>query len=156
MFNLHSCASSDKRTLDTSRPYEILASAFGPIESSKAGLTKGRSKTLDHNEPVMYIGDVVETVKTAILQGVHPRLNRAGTSGSYFVKAQDGKTRAIFKPKVRIKSFECIGTVSLAMLTGLAERGTVWFAQPQVVKMVSQESALAFLRLWPSLSCSQF
>lgn len=115
-----------KHGLDTSKPYDILASAYGPVVPKKKGNRRdgsqnevqqhhvaisvkdageddslGRPKTLDHRPPVSAdeADAVVEQVKAAISLGVHPRLNKAGTSGSYFAKTPEGRTRAIFKPK---------------------------------------------------------
>jgi phosphatidylinositol 4-kinase type 2 len=43
--------------------------------------------------------EVVEEVKSAIQQGIQPKLNKAGSSGSYFVRNTSNKTVGIFKPK---------------------------------------------------------
>lgn len=91
-----------KPSRDLSKPYEILASAFGPVEPASTAKRIGPLKTLDHEAPISKdaVESIVEQVRAAIRLGVHPRLNRAGTSGSYFSRSPDGKTRAIFKPKV--------------------------------------------------------
>ena len=57
--------------------------------------------TLDH-KPLMtkqVFDSIVDSVRTAIRMGIHPRMIRQGSSGSYFVSNQAGKTVAIFKPK---------------------------------------------------------
>ncbi|KXL47711.1 hypothetical protein M433DRAFT_152674 [Acidomyces richmondensis BFW] len=43
--------------------------------------------------------DVVESVRTAIELGVHPKLISQGSSGSYFARNSGGKVVAVFKPK---------------------------------------------------------
>ena len=57
--------------------------------------------TLDHNPPMTkaQFDAVAESVRTAIRMGVHPRMIRQGSSGSYFVSNSSGKTVGIFKPK---------------------------------------------------------
>lgn len=59
-------------------------------------------KTLDHRpEPMTHaqFKEVTDDVKVAIRQGIQPKLNKAGSSGSYFVRSTSGKTVGIFKPK---------------------------------------------------------
>jgi len=57
--------------------------------------------TLDHKHPMTKIefDAIVESVRQAIRMGIHPRMIRQGSSGSYFVSSPNGKTVAIFKPK---------------------------------------------------------
>jgi phosphatidylinositol 4-kinase type 2 len=57
--------------------------------------------TLDHRLPMTksQFDVIAESVKNAIRMGVHPRMIRQGSSGSYFVSNSSGKTVAIFKPK---------------------------------------------------------
>ncbi|EMC96374.1 hypothetical protein BAUCODRAFT_472794 [Baudoinia panamericana UAMH 10762] len=43
--------------------------------------------------------DLVESVRTAIELGVHPKLITQGSSGSYFARNSGGKTVGVFKPK---------------------------------------------------------
>lgn len=90
-----------KSLRDPSKPYEILASAFAPVEPPVPVPPHLPLKTLDHKAPLTEaeLDVVVESIKQAIRQGVHPRLNKAGSSGSYFAKNPEGKTRGIFKPK---------------------------------------------------------
>jgi hypothetical protein len=82
-------------------PYEILASAFGNVEPRKERDSSLPIKTLDHKPPLPHSEFlvVVNSIKSAIALGVNPRLNRAGTSGSYFAKLPSGRTVGIFKPK---------------------------------------------------------
>lgn len=42
---------------------------------------------------------LVTDVRAAIEQGMHPRLNSKGSSGSYFARNPLGQTLGIFKPK---------------------------------------------------------
>ncbi|KAL2159870.1 hypothetical protein VTH06DRAFT_2003 [Thermothelomyces fergusii] len=42
---------------------------------------------------------IVESVRSAIRQGVHPRMISQGSSGSYFARNPDGKVVGVFKPK---------------------------------------------------------
>lgn len=42
---------------------------------------------------------VIEGVRTAIEQGMHPRMISQGSSGSYFARNSSGKVVGIFKPK---------------------------------------------------------
>jgi len=42
---------------------------------------------------------VVEGVRAAIAQGVHPRMISQGSSGSYFARNAEGKVVGVFKPK---------------------------------------------------------
>ncbi|KAK5651554.1 hypothetical protein OQA88_11919 [Cercophora sp. LCS_1] len=42
---------------------------------------------------------IVNSVRTAIDQGVHPRMISQGSSGSYFARNLDGKVVGVFKPK---------------------------------------------------------
>lgn len=43
--------------------------------------------------------DIVESVRTAIDLGMHPKLIAQGSSGSYFARNTDGKVVGVFKPK---------------------------------------------------------
>ena len=42
---------------------------------------------------------IVESVRLAIEQGVHPRMISQGSSGSYFARNTEGKVVGVFKPK---------------------------------------------------------
>jgi hypothetical protein len=42
---------------------------------------------------------IVDSVRAAIQQGVHPRMISQGSSGSYFARNPDGKVVGVFKPK---------------------------------------------------------
>ncbi|TFK75459.1 hypothetical protein BDN72DRAFT_868130 [Pluteus cervinus] len=62
-------------------------------------------KTLDHNPPMTHaeFQRLAQSVKQAILEGIHPKMITKGSSGSYFArnKPEGGKvqTVAVFKPK---------------------------------------------------------
>ena len=43
--------------------------------------------------------DVVESVRVAIEQGIHPKMISQGSSGSYFARNSEGKVVGVFKPK---------------------------------------------------------
>ena len=57
--------------------------------------------TLDHKPPMTkaQFDSIAESVRHAIRMGIHPRMIRQGSSGSYFVSNSSGKTVGIFKPK---------------------------------------------------------
>ncbi|KAI4526189.1 hypothetical protein K525DRAFT_233650 [Schizophyllum commune Loenen D] len=65
----------------------------------------GLVKTLDHEPPMTkaQFDAMVQAVKEAILEGIHPKMIAKGSSGSYFARAKDetGRVRtvAVFKPK---------------------------------------------------------
>lgn len=42
---------------------------------------------------------IVDSVRSAIQQGTHPRMISQGSSGSYFARNPDGKVVGVFKPK---------------------------------------------------------
>lgn len=93
---------ADKQIRELDKPYEILASVFGPPEKHADVLSKRPIKTLDDSpEPFTHaqFQEVAEDVKAAIRQGIQPKLNKAGSSGSYFARSTSGKTVGIFKPK---------------------------------------------------------
>ncbi|KAG7098530.1 hypothetical protein E1B28_000469 [Marasmius oreades] len=62
-------------------------------------------KTLDHKPPMTQaeFDAVIRSVKTAITEGIHPKMIVKGSSGSYFARAKDEhghvRTVAVFKPK---------------------------------------------------------
>ncbi|KAL0072349.1 Phosphatidylinositol 4-kinase LSB6 [Marasmius tenuissimus] len=62
-------------------------------------------KTLDHKPPMTQaeFDALIRSVKTAISEGIHPKMIVKGSSGSYFARAKDEqshvRTVAVFKPK---------------------------------------------------------
>ncbi|KAF2456263.1 SNF2 family N-terminal domain-containing protein [Lineolata rhizophorae] len=65
---------------------ETLATDYG-AETSGDRMTK------------LQFDDVIESVRLAIEQGVHPKLISQGSSGSYFARNTEGKVVGVFKPK---------------------------------------------------------
>ena len=63
-----------------------------PIVASELGQFKPRMSKEEFDE-------VIESVKIAIEQGMHPRMVSQGSSGSYFARNASGKVVGIFKPK---------------------------------------------------------
>ncbi|KAG6845386.1 hypothetical protein H0H87_009733 [Tephrocybe sp. NHM501043] len=64
----------------------------------------GNVKTLDHKPPMTQAAynAIVQSVKNAITEGIHPKMITKGSSGSYFARAKvEGRvqTVAVFKPK---------------------------------------------------------
>ncbi|KDQ15258.1 hypothetical protein BOTBODRAFT_31921 [Botryobasidium botryosum FD-172 SS1] len=91
-----------KKKLDSNSKKEIVFSVFQPVPviAPLGGLVK----TLDHNPPMTHddFEIIVNSVKTAILDGVHPKMIAKGSSGSYYARAKkDGciSTVGVFKPK---------------------------------------------------------
>ncbi|GAA5948024.1 hypothetical protein JCM3765_007076 [Sporobolomyces pararoseus] len=104
--------------LDLSQPLEIQRSVIadqvdegsdrelkvedegGSRKNSQTG-RENRLETLDHKPPLSheaFLG-LISEARSAILQGIHPRLNSKGSSGSYFVRdPSDSTTIGIFKP----------------------------------------------------------
>ncbi|KAE9411539.1 hypothetical protein BT96DRAFT_961400 [Gymnopus androsaceus JB14] len=85
---------------------EIWRSVFEPTVLGIAipeGL--GFPKTLDHEPPMTQsqFDALVQSVRSAISEGIHPKMIVKGSSGSYFARAKDqhGRVRtvAVFKPK---------------------------------------------------------
>ncbi|KAL0956588.1 hypothetical protein HGRIS_002726 [Hohenbuehelia grisea] len=92
-----------KKTPDNSRK-EIWRSVFDPPYTATA-VASGPVKTLDHKPPMTQaeFDAVVQSVKSAISEGIHPKMITKGSSGSYFArsKGEGGRvhTIAVFKPK---------------------------------------------------------
>lgn len=60
------------------------------------------AEALAEPQPIMSRAEFVEivgSVRTAIEQGVHPRMISQGSSGSYFARNTEGKVVGVFKPK---------------------------------------------------------
>ncbi|KAI0032247.1 phosphatidylinositol 3 and 4-kinase-domain-containing protein [Vararia minispora EC-137] len=82
---------------------EILRSVFDPPVPTKPA-SRGPIKTLDHKAPLTKtdFDGLIQAVKAAILDGIHPKMISKGSSGSYFARAKvEGRvqTVAVFKPK---------------------------------------------------------
>lgn len=78
---------------------EIHHSVFQPPEGVRPvtaeGLAEPQSGVMMKSE----FEAIVETVRTAIRQEVHPSMISQGSSGSYFARNPDGKIVGVFKPK---------------------------------------------------------
>ncbi|KAI0161660.1 phosphatidylinositol 3 and 4-kinase-domain-containing protein [Hypoxylon sp. FL1284] len=78
---------------------EIHYSVFQPLE----GVRPATMDTLAHlPEPDMSKAEfeaIVDSVRVAIDQGMHPSMITQGSSGSYFARNTDGKIVGVFKPK---------------------------------------------------------
>ncbi|KAF2846658.1 hypothetical protein T440DRAFT_521634 [Plenodomus tracheiphilus IPT5] len=55
--------------------------------------------TAEERMTKLQFDDIVESVRTAIELGVHPKLITQGSSGSYFARNTQGKVVGVFKPK---------------------------------------------------------
>ena len=64
-------------------------------ETLQSELTDAQSSRMTKIE----FDDVVESVRTAIELGIHPKMISKGSSGSYFARNTDGKVVGVFKPK---------------------------------------------------------
>lgn len=72
---------------DGVRPVTAETLASEPVESDSDRMTKDDFEA------------VVESVRVAIEQGIHPKMISQGSSGSYFARNSEGKTVGVFKPK---------------------------------------------------------
>ncbi|KAF9650860.1 hypothetical protein BDM02DRAFT_3092313 [Thelephora ganbajun] len=96
-----------KKTEDLNARKEIWRSVFEPyIPPRTPELTAHsmQTKTLDHRPPMSQaeFDALVQGVREAILDGVHPKMIAKGSSGSYFARSKvDGRvqTVGVFKPK---------------------------------------------------------
>ncbi|BGP32589.1 Phosphatidylinositol 4-kinase LSB6 [Rhodotorula toruloides] len=96
--------------LDRNEEMEVWRSVFEPLrleaEERKEAEEKGRDEEeevgqgLGHGPPMSHeeFEELVTSVRLAISQGTHPRLNAKGSSGSYFARAPTGETVGVFKP----------------------------------------------------------
>lgn len=72
---------------DGMRPASAVDPMLQPMEDAVERMTK------------LQFDDVVESVKTAIERGNHPKMITQGSSGSYFARNSEGKVVGVFKPK---------------------------------------------------------
>ncbi|KAK3353563.1 putative LSB6 protein [Lasiosphaeria hispida] len=88
-----------KKTGEEDERLEIHHSVFQPPE----GVRPVTAEMLARPEPgYMTKAEfevIVGSVRTAILQGMHPRMIAQGSSGSYFARNLEGKVVGVFKPK---------------------------------------------------------
>lgn len=89
----------DKKTGDEDELLEIHYSVFQPPE----GVRPVTPEQLSVPEPGYMtkaeFDAIVDSVRVAIGQGVHPRMISQGSSGSYFARNTEGKVVGVFKPK---------------------------------------------------------
>jgi len=88
-----------KKTGEEDERLEIHHSVFQPPE----GVRPVTAEMLAQPEPGYMtkaeFETIVQSVRLAIQQGMHPRMISQGSSGSYFARNPDGKVVGVFKPK---------------------------------------------------------
>ncbi|CAK5265772.1 unnamed protein product [Mycena citricolor] len=96
----------NKKTKSGPSKRQIYQSVFEPTVADPDTESEQPVKTLDHKEPMTQaeFNALVQSVKSAIGEGIHPKMIVKGSSGSYFARAKnaaDGRvhTVAVFKPK---------------------------------------------------------
>ncbi|RYP73708.1 hypothetical protein DL771_003421 [Monosporascus sp. 5C6A] len=78
---------------------EIVYSVFQPPDGVRPATAEALAAL---PEPAMSkdeFDEIVQSVRTAIDQGMHPSMITQGSSGSYFARNTDGKIVGVFKPK---------------------------------------------------------
>jgi phosphatidylinositol 4-kinase type 2 len=79
---------------------EIHHSVFQAPEGVRPMTAESLAIEVDHGRmSKMEFEVVVESVRVAIEQGIHPKMISQGSSGSYFARNSDGKVVGVFKPK---------------------------------------------------------
>lgn len=80
---------------------EIHHSVFHAPEWIRPATKESLENDYDDGERLskLEFDDLVESVRTAIELGLHPKLIAQGSSGSYFARNSGGKTVGVFKPK---------------------------------------------------------
>jgi phosphatidylinositol 4-kinase type 2 len=79
---------------------EIHYSVFQAPDGVRPMTAETLGSDIDHGRMTkIEFDDVVESVKIAIEQGMHPKMITQGSSGSYFARNSDGKVVGVFKPK---------------------------------------------------------
>lgn len=89
-----------KGKAEEDEPLEIHYSVFHAPDGIRPVTVE--SLAADPYEPAMSKGEfdeIVESVRTAIEQGMHPSMITQGSSGSYFARNTEGKIVGVFKPK---------------------------------------------------------
>ena len=79
--------------------YSVFHAPNGVRPATAETLQSEITENQDKRMTKMEFDDVVESVRTAIELGVHPKMISQGSSGSYFARNTDGKVVGVFKPK---------------------------------------------------------
>lgn len=79
---------------------EIHHSVFQAPDGVRPATAETLASDHDHGRMTeLEFETVVESVRVAIEQGIHPKMISQGSSGSYFARNSDGKVVGVFKPK---------------------------------------------------------
>ncbi|CAD6447061.1 47a8c4d8-c8d3-4f92-8dc4-c6f7622d00a2-CDS [Sclerotinia trifoliorum] len=79
---------------------EILHSVFQAPDGIRPVTADTLASEPDHGRMTKHeFDDIVESVRVAIEEGMHPKMISQGSSGSYFARNSDGKVVGVFKPK---------------------------------------------------------
>ncbi|KAH7339768.1 phosphatidylinositol 3 and 4-kinase-domain-containing protein [Rhizoctonia solani] len=80
--------------------------AFSVFQLTHGRLPPPPMKTLDHQPPITHeeFERIVQSIRAAIFDGIHPKMISKGSSGSYYARVRDPetghiKTVGVFKPK---------------------------------------------------------
>lgn len=84
---------------DEDERLEIHHSVFQAPEGVRPATAQSLSRPLDAVMTVEEFEVIIESVRLAIEQNVHPSMISQGSSGSYFARNPDGKVVGVFKPK---------------------------------------------------------
>lgn len=89
-----------KGKTDEEERLEIHHSVFQAPEGVRPATAETLASEVDHGRMTkLEFDDVVESVRVAIEQGMHPKMITQGSSGSYFARNSEGKVVGVFKPK---------------------------------------------------------
>lgn len=84
---------------DEDERLEIHHTVFQPPEGVRPTTAQSLSRPQEGVMTREEFEIIVDSVRLAIEQGVHPRMITQGSSGSYFARNPDGKVVGVFKPK---------------------------------------------------------
>jgi hypothetical protein len=84
---------------DDEQRLEIHHSVFQAPEGVRPATAEGLAATPPPAMAAAEFDAIVESVRAAIEQNVHPSMISQGSSGSYFARDPDGKVVGVFKPK---------------------------------------------------------
>ncbi|TAQ90241.1 hypothetical protein B7494_g1406 [Chlorociboria aeruginascens] len=89
-----------KGKTDAEEKLEIHHSVFQAPDGVRPWTAETAAVDIDHNRmSKTEFDDVVESVRVAIEQDIHPKMISQGSSGSYFARNSTGKVVGVFKPK---------------------------------------------------------